>query len=333
MGLSAGERELRSALSSLARRDLAVRAFVGAASGSALGCGLAALVGRPGWILVSACAGALIGAARRSAWGELARRVDAVCDTADAVACAWDYRDADGGMALAQRARALKWVVQVPPSGVVPRPSLAWWASLPLGVATWLALSGPSPQPLGGVGTTRERARESASESNPEVQVAQTMPPSAEPSDIAQVGQGGPAPPTGALRVGASAPGEQPPDAGAPGNDTPGDLPSMARAGIGQQAAELAGERAEVLERSPASDAGGPRETLPITLGAGDGERPRREGRKAGDGPRALLPGDDAWAPPERAHPPRWRAVVARYFAGSESPTSTQGDTDGKRGE
>ncbi len=334
LGVSGGERDLRAAFGPLLRRDLAARAFVGAASGGVLGCGVAGLTGWPGWIGVAASAGALIGAARRSPPSAMARRLDSACATADAVACAWDHRDEDTGMARAQRVRALSLVAQARPDVVVPRPSFAWWASAPLMLATWLTSQGTSAPTMVTTGPAEGTSSDGASGADPRASVAQSLPPVGEVSDEPPSGQGGPAPPTGALRVGASAPGQQPPDAGASGSEqAPGELPSMARAGVGQRAAELAGARAEVLERAPAVGPAAQGDPLALTVGVGSIQRTSPPERKPGDAPRALLPGDDAWAPPERAHSPRWRAVVARYFARAESSTFTQGDAGAERGE
>jgi len=310
----AGLRALERALAKARRRDAARCLALGASVGALVG---AVVLGPLGPAAAAGCIGlgALGALARRSSFGALARRADVVGATDDAIACAWDHRQEDAPILVAQRARAVTSLVALPVGLVVPRPSPLWaLAWMPL---LWAVFAGSAG--LQGPLRTDPDAEEGA-----QVASARADGPDAA-AEAPERSSGGLVEPEGANAVESAPPAASraapsAPDAGAdagapPPESAPPVAPSVQGAGAGQEASDTLGPSARALERSPSSQPRAAPDPLILPRGEGRAQGLPAESEAAAPFPRALLPGDDVWAAPGQAHPARWSGVVARYFA------------------
>jgi hypothetical protein len=311
---AAGSRTLERALAKVRARDASRHVALGASLGALAGAvvhGSLGLVGAVGCIGL----GVLGGFGRRSSFAALARRVDVVGSTDDAIACAWDHRHEDAPVLVAQRARAVTTLGALPAARVVPRLSTAWaLAWTPLVWVVWIEHGAPSgsqrsdPRADEAAQVARAQADgpDAAAEA-PERSFGSAVDPEASTATE-------PAPPP-TLRAAPSA-ADAGAEAGAPPPaSAPPVAPSVQGAGAGQEASDTLGDSARTLERVPTSRAPAQGEPLILPRGEGRAEGLSTEAGAAAAAPRALLPGDDVWAAPGQAHPARWSAVVSRYFA------------------
>jgi len=309
-----GSRTLERALSEARARDASRCVAIGASLGALAGAVVHAPLGLAG---VVGCIGlgALGALARRSSFGALALRADVVGATDDAIACAWDHRQEDTPILVAQRARAVRSLGALPAERVVPRPSTAWaLAWTPLVWTLWMDGGAPteSRRPDPGEDDAALVARAQADGPDAAAEAPERSFGSAVDPEAQTAAESAPPP---ALRAAPSAA-----DAGAeadapPPESAPPVAPSVEGSGAGQEASDTLGPSARVLERSTPAQPRPEGERLILPRGEGRAEGLTAEAGAAAPVPRALLPGDDVWAAPGQAHPARWSAVVSRYFA------------------